>query len=758
MTFRSPTRRPAARLTPLAAALLAALPLTALAQSSTHDAVIIEGQRPAVLDTPTAPAALSTDQLRRGRAATSDTASMLRDIPGVTLQGAGGASSLPVIHGLASDRLRVKIDGMDLIASCPNHMNPPLSYLDPSAVGSLEVYAGITPVSVGGDSIGGTIVARTRDPVFAPEGQERIVKGEIGAFYRSNGDAYGLNANVSMATPTLFVSYSGALARSDNQRAGGDFKTAAETGRVGHTLPLDEIGSSAFDTRNHTFGIAHRQGDHLLEARVGIQDLPLQLYPNQRMDMLDNQQQRANLRYIGRFDWGLLEARAYREDVEHLMDFGPDRRFWYGKNSGVGLPCDPIRFHGDPSGTCAAGMPMTTESSNTGLTVKADLKLQETDLLRLGAEAQAYRLEDLWPASGGGMGPGEFQNIHDGRRDRSALFGEWESSRRAGWKTSIGLRFEQVRSSAGEVHGYSSAANAPGNQVPEAAAFNAGDRQRTDHNWDFSALARYRVGPTLDVEGGLARKVRSPNLYERYTWSTWAMAATMNNFVGDGNGYVGDPTLTPEAAHTVSATIDWHGADRSWVLKATPYLTRVSDYIDAVRRPGFLPNQFNVLGYANQSARISGLDLSGQTQLGQNAWGSWGLEGRVNVTRGTNRDTGDDLFNIMPLNGKLSLTHQRGKATHAVEWVGVAAKTRLSDVRNEIATAGYGLVNLRASHSWKQVRLDLGVDNLFDRAYVLPTGGAYLGQGMTMSMNGLPWGIGVPGPGRSFYVGATLTF
>ena len=40
--------------------------------------------------------------------------------------------------GLADDRLRIKVDGMDLIASCPNHMNPALSYLDPSNVGMLK--------------------------------------------------------------------------------------------------------------------------------------------------------------------------------------------------------------------------------------------------------------------------------------------------------------------------------------------------------------------------------------------------------------------------------------------------------------------------------------------------------------------------------------------------------------------------------------------------------------------------------------------
>jgi iron complex outermembrane receptor protein len=41
----------------------------------------------------------------------------------------------------------------------------------------------------------------------------------------------------------------------------------------------------------------------------------------------------------------------------------------------------------------------------------------------------------------------------------------------------------------------------------------------------------------------------------------------------------------------------------------------------------------------------------------------------------------------------------------------------VSDVRNEIKTAGYGLTNLRTSYTWKQVRVDLGVENLFDKFY-----------------------------------------
>ena len=75
-----------------------------------------------------------------------------------------------------------------------------------------------------------------------------------------------------------------------------------------------------------------------------------------------------------------------------------------------------------------------------------------------------------------------------------------------------------------------------------------------------------------------------------------------------------------------------------------------------------------------------------------------------------------------------------------------------------VGTDGYSLLNLRTSHNWEQLRLDLGVENLFDRAYALPTGGTYTGQGRTMSMTGIPWGIAVPGMGRSAYVGVTVKF
>jgi iron complex outermembrane receptor protein len=408
-------------------------------------------------------------------------------------------------------------------------------------------------------------------------------------------------------------------------------------------------------------------------------------------------------------------------------------------------------------------MPMNTDSRTTGVTVKADIDFNDTDILRVGGEYLRYRLNDTWPPSPdcgncmGMMAPLTFLNINDGQRDRLGAFVEWESNWTPEWFALMGVRFEQVTSNVGEVMGYNGMMYTT-SSVGTLADFNAMNRQRTDNNWDATALGRYTPDATSSYEFGIARKTRSPNLYERYSWSDMAMIMAMNNFVGDGNGYVGNPDLKPEVAHTVSLTADWHSADNETGIKVMPYYSHIRDYIDAVRLPGDVgvAKQFVTLQYANHAARLYGLDIAARMLLAKNDAGDVGLKARLNYTHGTNLDTGDGLYNTMPLNAKVTLTHEYAGWSNALEVVGVTSKRDVSQVRNEIETAGYALVHLRSAYAWKQVRLDVGIENLFNRGYALPTGGAYVGQGMTMAMNGTPWGIAVPGMGRSFYAGVTV--
>ena len=102
----------------------------------------------------------------------------------------------------------------------------------------------------------------------------------------------------------------------------------------------------------------------------------------------------------------------------------------------------------------------------------------------------------------------------------------------------------------------------------------------------------------------------------------------------------------------------------------------------------------------------------------------------------------------MPLNAKLAVVQRLGGWTNTAEVQLVDAKNDVSQVRNEIKTAGYGLLNLRSSYEWKQARFDVGIENVFDRLYYYPLGGAYVGQGTPCRQTGgAPYGIRRSGHG-----------
>jgi iron complex outermembrane receptor protein len=712
------------------------------------------------------------------RAKTDDTASLLRDVPGAFVQSAGGVSGLPVLDGLADDRLHIEVGGVPFISACGNHMNPPLSYIAPSRVGNIHVYSGIVPVSAGGDSIGGSILVDPPAPVFAQPGQGVLVKGEVGSFFRSNGSAYGGNLSATVATENFSITYNGSYSRSEDYRAGGNFKLPWPAWLwTGNTIPFtrfgsptswlsgDQVGSTAYQAQNHDIAIAARHENHLLELDIGFQHIPYQWYPNQRMDMTENRSIQGKLRYTGLYDWGTLEAQVYHQTLRHIMDFGEDKQYYYGSFATILAP----------------GMPMDTKAHNTGAKIKADIRLTDQHLLRIGGEYQQYRYWEWWPPSPavlpagysvGGMAPDTFLNVNGGQRDRYDVFAELESRWNSQWTTQIGVRSDTVAMNAGPVKGYNSMMY---NSAPLYATtrFNIVDRSRTDQNWNATAQATYAPTATQTYSFGYSLKTRSPNLYERYVWSPALMAMEMIGWFGDGNFYIGNLHVRPETAHTISATADWHDSAGEASLRVTPYFTYISNYIDVQRCPApvcgtspmhnpFGTSGFTSLQFVNQDARLFGVDASGRAVLAKGTpFGDLTVKGVLSYVNGQNTTTGDNLYNIMPVNARLSLEQRLGGWRGAIEGQFVGAKDKVSQVRNEVKTSAYALLNLRGSYEWQSIRLDFGIENVLDTLYSLPLGGAYLGQAATMSgpQPVAPrWGIAVPGMGRTFYVATNVKF
>jgi iron complex outermembrane receptor protein len=382
---------------------------------------------------------------------TSDTAELLRDAPGVSIFKAGGVSGLPVINGLNDDRVKVLLNGMVVSSACANHMNPPLSYADPSQIAYVEVVTGVTPVSKGGDSLGGTVIVETLPPHFTGAGEGVHTAGSVSAFYRSNGDGVGTAVTAHAANNTVSVNYAGAWTRSGNY----------EDGRG------NEVLSSEFEAQNHSVQLAVRNGGDLFTLQGGFQNIPYQAYVNQYMDMVENKAWFLNARYVTSLDWGKLDARVFYQNTRHAMDFLEDKQ----------------------PGT----MPMLTEGQDVGYVVKAEIPLSERDLLRVGNEFHHQGLDDRWPPVPGSMmmEPDTYWNINGGTRQRLGTFVEWERQWAPAWSTLLGVRNDMVWMDTGDVQAYCAMGMMCEPDASAAAAFNALDRSRTDANFDVTALARY---------------------------------------------------------------------------------------------------------------------------------------------------------------------------------------------------------------------------------------------------------------------------
>ncbi len=650
---------------------------------------------------------------------TGDTADILSD-QGVDFSSAGGISSLPVLRGLNDDRIKLVIDGAETTSSCANHMNPALSYIDSSRVNSVDVMAGITPVSMGGDSIAGTIKIVSETPIYA-DGEGKFLKtASAGYFYRSNNDNHGIALKLGIANETAALMYSGSMDKADSYEDGD-----------GNTV-LDTL----YKSKNHSLTLGLRGEKQAMTLKLNHQKVPYQGFPNQYMDMVDNSSTGINFNYLRQFGWGKLDTLLTWQDVDHEMGFFTDEK----------------------PGT----MPMITEGQDIAYKIAAEIPYGEGSKFRLGNEFHQYKLDDWWPAIEGSMmmGPNDYININNGERSRYALYAEAEHSLAKNWQAIVGVRYEHVIMNTGNVQPYNSMPSMMNMDAAAANTFNSLSHKRNDDNIDITAMGRYTPGGAYSLEFGYGRKTRSPNLYERYSWGRGTMAMTMIGWFGDGNGYVGDIGLAPEIAHTLSATLNWSEKE-NFQLSITPYYTYVNDYIDAKQIGSFNPRRAMavtrpLLQFVNTDATLYGAELHGRKPLLESAKATTILDLRIAYTRGERADDGGDLYHIMPLNLKLMLEQnvQQWKSRIEVEWV--EDKNNVDDLRLEPATDSYTLVNISTAYQWKRVLLSASVRNLFDEQYDLPLGGVYYSGWLAGDRTGQFESL--PGQGRSLNVEVKYEF
>ena len=661
---------------------------------------------------------IAGEAIESGLATSSDSLQLMSRAPGVSLQSNGGIASLPILRGLADDRVGVLIDGQQSTNYCPNHMNPVSSYIDASRVERIVVTPTLSPVSMGGDNIAGIISIESRAPEFSSGGVE--IFGEAGATYRSVSNGIGASLQANAAGEKVSARYEASWNKADNYKSGSG----------------DEVRSTLYQNYDQSLLLAARPADDvLLWVRISQQGVPYEGFANQRMDLTDNKSNSVQVHGEGPLGAGLLTAEASWRSVDHEMNFLSDK-----------------------GGAATGGMPMITEGEDTSVKLWYDTPVEGVGQVRVGAEMFRASMDDYWPAVPGSMmmSPLDYVNINDGERNRTGVWAEWEAAPAPAWSTLFGVRYENVEMDTGEVQPYSWTGMMNMPDAMAAMAFNAADRAREDDNIDVTAKATWRPSDTMAVEFGAAQKTRSPNLYERYAWGRGSMSSSMTNMTGDGAGYVGDINLEPEVARSLAATLDWSdGVKDGRVLRVSGWATHVEDYIDA-DRIGSLRDGLPMLQFANHKAELYGLEATGAMPLWQTEYGDTRFTGTVSWAKGENKDTGDNLYNIVPLQGLFALENRKGVWTQALELELVDEKDDISAVRQELRTPGYVLVHLRAGGEIGRVRFAAAIENLLDQDYDLPLGGIAFGDYKYDGRTG-PFHQ-VAGPGRSFNLSLNVAF
>ena len=632
------------------------------------------------------------------QASTADTASLLNQVAGSSVVRNGPLTGIAELRGLMGDNVNVQVNGMTLTPACPNHMDPPLHYITPQTLGTLTVYPGIAPVSVGGDHIGGAIVAESAPPQFGT-GSGLSMHGRVNASADSSNRGSSLLLGATAANDRISLGYTGQWLNGGNLRWPGG--TVADTGyhalnhdlSLGLKLPADgllQLDASQHHTRN-----------------AGTPALP--------MDMVDDKADSYSARYTGKLGAGTVAVKAYHHRIDHLMDNYSLRPVMRG------------------------GMAMQAPATSTDQGAAVDYTLPDgantwrTGLSWHGNDFQAYSLA----ASGNPMSKRD--NITPATRRHLGAYGEWERAWTPQWDTRLGLRADQIKTDAAPVTALGMTPNAM--SLADQARFNSAQRAFTDNNWDVVLQTRFKAAEHLTYTAGIARKMQSPSLLQRYLWSPANASAGM----ADGRTYLGNLALKPQVADTIDLGADWRGS--GWRVAPSVYYSRVHDYIQgtpiARKDAAGLP----VLQYNNVQAELYGFDMNWALAVGLPQGVS--LDGVVSYVRGKRTDVADNLYRIAPLRATTNLRYATGPWSANLQWVLAAKQTEVSAYNGEKPTGGWGVLNLHGTwQASSALQLTAGLNNLFDKNYADALSGVN-----RVSGGDLPVGARLPGAGRSVFFG-----
>ena len=623
--------------------------------------------------------------------AAPDAGELLRRLPGANINKNGELTGIAQYRGMFGNRVNVAINGMPISSGGPNAMDSPLHYAPLAMLEAITLHRGITPVSLGLETIGGSLEASTFKGDFKGPDFEFNSKIYLGGQTLNNGDV--ANAFFTLANEQH-------LFRANLLQESGD-----DSDFSGGT-----ITPSSYERERFDIGYGFKTGKHVFNFDYAVNNTGDAGTPALPMDILaiDSKLARAEYRWLG--ETRNILVQLSNNDISH----------------------DMTNFHlrRPPQGNAMVMGPMLYRSTNAVSDNQSFLVKVQQDatngIWRYGVDGHFSSHEaDI---SNPNMTPFFVENFDGVEKELVGLFleKEIEIGQQSLLEAGIRANYYSLNSDtvSANLNPMSLTAGMPFMMNNMAAmlanTFNAADRSNSDTNFDLFAKYSFHQNANTTLYAGLARKSRSPSYQEMFLW----MPLEATGGLADGKTYIGNINLQSEVAHEIELGIDWNNQH----LNVSPRLfyKNIDDYIQGTPSQNTQVNTFsmmmvnmgmgspNPLQFNNVSAEIYGFDMEAGYSLAAN----WYLRSVLSVTQGKRKDINDNLYRMAPTNLSLALDYLAQNWMLTLESITYARQSKVSNTNLETQTAGYALLNASALVQLPgNIDLGIGVNNLFDRYY-----------------------------------------
>ncbi|MDX8397639.1 MAG: TonB-dependent receptor [Mariprofundaceae bacterium] len=669
----------------------------------------------------------------------TDAADILTSVPGANVNKNGPLTGITQYRGMFGSRVNVQIDGLNIAPAGPNWMDPPLSHVTPSELESISIIRGISPVSAGAESIGGSIQAITSKLAYSTN-DDVVQHGKLNSGYDSNNKAYNLGAKVGISTDRHRFQIKGGYAKGQDM----------QDGRGQNIVP------TLYQRQNLGLDYGHR---------FNLGDFNLS-YHNERVDNSGSPALPMDIIYVK----GDTVAASFKSntnlvgikwagdihyiDTDHMMN-------------NYSLRTAPVML------ASGASMKRSTLANAKDFSYKLHANIPtHYGTITLGTDAWITKHNaDVMDPSNAAFSLKSYNNV---TRNRFSLFTEWQSELTDSFDVQAGARYSNVNMNSDSVasSGFTGMMAAPIKAL--ANNFNNAQRRQKDHLIDLSLQLTQRINDQLSFKIGAERKQRAPSYQERYLWSPLESTAGL----ADKRTYMGDINLSPETAYNIDVGLEWQ-SDHAYF---TPHIfyKRVNNYIQGTplssgTASNFRKIQGNMLKggnfctnnpldpfcvplqFSNVEAELYGTDIG----LGGNLSEQITIDGNISYVRGKRKDISDNLYRIAPLNSKVGLSYFADSGWSVTSEGQFYGKQKdVSQSNSEQKTAGYSLFNLSGRYAISRyIEVSSGVNNVFDRYYQSHLSGYNrVSSNAAGETSSVAKGARLPGEGRSFFIRASASF